>query len=84
MYKNGIWGKGTMTFTNKYAKPLGKTMDDWLGSSGGRKWVSKNGETPSDFIFRILMDMEGEGAAITDYLLETIRESRIRRRKHKS
>lgn len=76
-----IWGKGSMTFTNKYAKPPGQNMDDFLGSSGGRKWVSKKDEVPSDFIFRILTDLENDGAAITDYLIETIRESRIKRRK---
>ncbi len=70
------WDRGSMTFTNKWAKPSGMKMDDWLKSPKGRTWVSKRNELPSSFIFRVLKDMEKEGSAITDALFEELKNDR--------
>ena len=62
------WPRGTMTFTNKAAKPLGITMDAWLAADVPRTWVSKKGETPSAFIVRVIRNLEDQGAQIWCYL----------------
>lgn len=52
-----IWKRGSMTFTDKWAKPPKMSMDEFVKSDDGRTWVSKDGELPSDFFARILSDM---------------------------
>lgn len=70
-----------MTFTDIWAKPPKMKMTDWLKQEKGRQWTSKAGELPSDFFYRIISDMEHDGAQITDCLLATIR---MRRRKDRA
>lgn len=51
------WERGSMTFTDNWAKPPHMNRDEWLKSDEGRTWVSKDGERPSEFFARILKDM---------------------------
>jgi hypothetical protein len=78
MVKNEPWAKGSMKFTDDWAKPWNVTMDEWVKMPGGRTWVSKRGELPSQFIARVLRDMERGGAQITDCLLDEIAKFRKR------
>ena len=71
---NEIWKRGSMTFTSIWSKPPRMKMWDWCKAEKDipRKWVSKAGEVPSQFIMRIVRDMENEGANISGYLYNEI------------
>jgi len=51
------WGKGSMVFELR----------------GERKWVSKRDETPSEFLARIVKDMQKGGANIKGYLQKELK-----------
>ena len=66
--KETIFKRGDMTFTNRWAKPKNMKMNDWLGTNTPRKWQSKKDELVSEFLARIIKDMEDGGARIWIYL----------------
>ena len=70
------WAKGSMTFTDNWAKPPKMPMRTWLKEKEGRTWVSKRGELPSEFFARVLRDLESDGAQITDCLLEELQKEK--------
>jgi hypothetical protein len=66
------WKRGSMTFSNIHTRPRDMPLDTWIRipADKPRIWTSKSGELPSDFIIRILKDMEADGAYIVPYLRE--------------
>ena len=62
------WDRGAMTFSCTWCKPPKMNFDEWMMTGEARRWVSKKGEVPSQFIARIIADMEKEGARVWDYL----------------
>lgn len=76
MAKGTYWDRNSMVFSNKYCKPKGMKDYDWYQNNVPRIWKSKANEPPSEFIYRILKDMEQSGANIIGYLLQEIEKGK--------
>lgn len=62
------FNRGDMTFTDKWMKPVTMNIGKWLAVGGKRKWLSKKGELPSQFIVRVIKDMEKDGRGVWKYI----------------
>jgi hypothetical protein len=76
----GVWKYGDMTFKSKKAKPRRMSLPKWLASdeNTGRVWVSKDEEMPSQFLARIVKDLESGNAGVRTNLLAELNKQQRR------
>jgi len=67
--RSKLGARGDLKFYDRWEKPLHMRRKEWYGSDKGRTWHSKTDEVFSEFICRIVRDMEGGGAQILCYLI---------------
>ena len=71
--ENVAWPRGEMRF---HCLNGDERKTERFEKDGGRTWVSIKNETPSEFMARIVRDMEKDGANIKGYLLKELEEDR--------
>ena len=73
------WEQGSMKFGHKYMKPPKISYDEWLKSGKSRIWISKSGEIPSQFLARIITDIQEEYPNILEFVEQEIKNRKVKK-----
>ena len=70
------WKQGSMEFIHRYMRPKNMNLNEWIKTEVPRRWKSNENEIPSQFIARIVMDIEEHVPDFSSFVIEEIEKRR--------